>query len=79
MKRQLKLSKAIEYNNSTTISEATTAAGGPDDHLDEHLKRMYDQKREQKVERLRQKMKAVCGPGGSDLKPKKIAVPYSPN
>ena len=45
LKRHLKLSKAIEYNNnSTSISEATTAAGGPDDHLDEHFKRMYDQK-----------------------------------
>jgi hypothetical protein len=67
-KKQYKLRKAIEY------SEAL-----PEEDIDLTLRRAEDHRRELQVERLRLKMKAVCGPGGSDKKRKKITVPYSPN
>jgi hypothetical protein len=40
--------------------------------LDQQLRRALESKREQEVEKLRTKMKAVCGPNGSELRKKKI-------
>ena len=43
-----------------------------EEELDQQLRRALESKREQEVEKLRTKMKAVCGPNGSELRKKKI-------
>ena len=49
-----------------------------EEELDQQLRRALEARRELEVEKLRLKMKAVCGPGGAEMKRPKIQVPYSP-
>lgn len=67
-----KLTSAIKHNSqiNAPLSE--------EEELDLQLRRALEMRRELEVEKLRTKMKAVCGPNGTELKRKKIQVPYSP-
>ena len=61
-----KLTTAIKYNSQTNTGLTE------EEELDQQLRRALEVRREQEVDRLRTKMKAVCGPNGTELKRKKI-------